>query len=92
MKKKTWTYPQYVKVPKEGKIVLNVMTQLYQIGVYVCTENPRGREQRNLTPAQTIKYMKSFLAENLKDGYTSEFGISIHVIKDEDGFYKRVEI
>jgi hypothetical protein len=89
-KKKTWTYPRYVNIKdSSGKTVMSVVTQLYQIGVYICAENG-GRDQFGLKPSVVVKYMKGFDQSNLKEGYTSEIGHTITVTEDEDGFYKEV--
>jgi hypothetical protein len=92
-KQQKWTYPTYVTVSdKEGKQVWNVVSQLYQIGVYIIENNDPSR-QGNVSPAQMIKHMKQFRPENLKGDladYTVEFGREITVTKDENGFYVEV--
>ena len=86
-KKKQWKFPvsATIKDPA-GKTVMSVVTQVYQIGIYVCAESNGGRDQQNLTPGQAIKYMKQCDQSNLNDGYTSVLGPEI-TVTEENGYY-----
>ena len=96
-KSKKWSYPRWVKIYKDGETepVVNILTQLYRIGVYICeyygkTTSPN---QYGLKPSGIKKRLtKQFGQDNLKPGYTVEFGPEITVTEDENGFYKEVEL
>jgi len=90
-KQKTWKYPIWAKVYQGDKVVVSMMTQLYQIGVYgIMNNNPS--QQGSFSPSQMVKQMKQFRPENLKEGMDLrvEFGREITVTENEDGFYVEV--
>lgn len=69
---------------------ITCMTQLYQIGVYLCVEGFSDRIQANTTPSSMVKSEKS-LKKDLEQGKIKdlEFGTEITVI-EEDGFWKQI--
>lgn len=96
-KTKKWSFPRWVKIYKDGETepVVNVVTQLYQIGVYVCEYygNTSSPNQFGMKPSGVKNYFsKQFSQDNLKPGYTVELGPEITVTEDENGFYKEVEL
>jgi hypothetical protein len=94
-KQKVWEFPASVQLKdKTGKVVLQVLTQLYKAcGMYVAEywSGDAIPNQFGLKPEHMAKYMKQFEQDNLKDGAVSEFGTPIKVTTDPDGFYVRAE-
>jgi hypothetical protein len=95
MKKKIkiWKFPCSAIVKNDkGELMVSVATQVYQIGIYACASHLNSHGQHSFTPAQAVKYMKSFEQSNLLPGYTSKMGREITVTIDENGFYKKIEV
>ncbi len=93
-KKKIYEYPVSATVKdKDGNVVLRIITQLYQVGIYAAEYHGNNSmpNQFNFRPKEVTKYMAQFKKDNLKEGYTSEFGLTKAVIEDEDGLLKETE-
>jgi len=94
-KQTVWEFPASVKLKdKTGKVVLQVLTQLYQAsGIYVAEywSEDAIPSQFGLNPSKMAGYMAQFKQDNLKDGAVSEFGSIIKVTTDADGFFVRAE-
>lgn len=87
-----YQYPASVKViDAEGITVLHVVTQIYSmIGVYVAVyQGEQCVDQYNLSPEQTIEFMKQFEQENLTDGHISQFG-PIKTVQQIDELWKEI--
>ena len=89
---KKWNYhTAYYFEDKKGN-KHNLLTQLYQIGVYIIQDG-NASMQGNMTPNQMVSLEKGLKKEE-KEGKISNltFGMPITVIKDEQGFYKKLEL
>jgi len=88
-----YTYPQSCTLYKDGKEILNVLTQLYKIGVYAAIYTPCRTmpEQLSMDPRSMKKYMKQFGTKNLKKGVTAKFGPDI-TVSDESGFWEKADV
>jgi len=90
-KEKIWEYPASVTLKdKDGNTVVQVLTQLYKAsGVYVAVyeKGSSTPEQFGLKPSGMAKYMGQFKQENLRNGFTSEFGSIKKVTLDKDGYF-----
>lgn len=95
MKQKQWSYPSYAKViDTEGKTRLTVLTQFYQIGIYVAVYHSTSSipEQLSMKPQHMKKFMGQFNTNNLTEqckDWTVEFGSDV-VVTEENGLYKQL--
>lgn len=94
-KTKVWEYPASVTLKdKDGNEIVRVLTQLYKAtGVYVAiySKGESTPEQFGLKPSKMAKYMAQFNQDNLKNGFTSEFGATVKVTTDASGFFERID-
>jgi len=89
---KKHTYPQYCYVYDEnGKEILNVITQLYKVGIYIAVYSAGNSipDQFSTNSIGAKKFMKQFSRNNLKKGYSSKFGPEI-TVAEIDGFWEKV--
>lgn len=85
--KKVYTYHIWNSfVTKDGKKA-NMLTQLYQIGIYAIVNNDPAM-QLNLTPKDIVKIEKDLNKRMLSSDITElEYGRSISIYKNEEGFW-----
>lgn len=90
-KKKTWKYhTSHSFVIVDGEVKIQMLTQLYQIGVYGII-NGRSELQRSYVPKDLVAIEK-VLQKDLENGEIKdlEFGRPITVTTDDDGFFVEV--
>ncbi len=87
-----YKYPISVTVKNEnGKIKFKVETQLFCIGTYVAVYDENGQisEQFGVDSSKMSNFMKFLKRDNLKLGYTVEFGPKI-LVKKVHGLWKKL--
>lgn len=93
-KKKTYSYPMGCIVKDENeKTIITVITQLYQIGIYVAIyyNSDPIPQQLSVQPNQINKFMKQFEASNLKiKNPKVTFGAIKKVTTDDNGLWVAV--
>lgn len=91
---KIYTYPKsLILKDSKGNVLLTIITQLYEIGVYVAMYHS-GKSmptQLNLTPILAVKHMKQFTNEkNLIDKTMKVEVGPIIKVKEENGLFVEV--
>jgi len=86
---KTWKYHKSIEWKDEGN-EYKILTQLYDIGVYLIFYENDKYQQSSLTPKEVESGEKELMKTLKERGITPEFGelIEVQLI---DGFYKKVK-
>ena len=90
-KKKVYEYPITIQITYADGAIDNIITQLYQMGVYVIINN--DPEMQFITSPEEIIYLEQKLKGNLESGEIKNivFGRLIKVREDDNGLYQEVK-
>jgi len=86
---KKWTY-HVSHTYQENDNVINLTTQLYQIGVYAILTINGQFEQYNFPPSALVTIEKKLKKRAETTNVEIKWGREITVVLDKDGFYKEL--